>query len=110
MTTRRDDAHTSAHLGAMQANVWATECLLQVAGEEFDREPKANAMVRALQVRHLIEQACTDTLRRFARSMGPAPLARNGDIARRYTELDLFLRQSHAERDLEALGRHIRSG
>jgi hypothetical protein len=109
MTTRRDDAHTMAHLGAMQANVWATECLLQAAGAEFDREPKAHAMVRALQVRHLVEQACTDTLRRFARCMGPAPLAKNADIARRYAELDLFLRQSHAERDLEALGRQMRS-
>ncbi len=109
MTTRRDDAHTMAHLGAMQANVWATECLLQAVGAEFDREPKATAMVRALQVRHLVEQACTDTLRRFARCLGPAPLAKNADIARRYAELDLFLRQSHAERDLEALGRHAQS-
>lgn len=66
-------------------------------------------MVRALQVRHLIEQACTDTLKRFARCMGPGPLAKSADIARRYAELDLFLRQSHAERDLEALGRQIRS-
>ena len=108
MTTRRDDAHTAAHLGAMQANVWATECLLQVAADEFDREPQANAMVGALQVRHLVEQACTDTLRRFARCMGPAPLAKNADVGRRYAELDIFLRQSHAERDLEALGRALR--
>ena len=108
MTTRRDDAHTAAHLGAMQANVWATECLLRSAAEEFDRAPQAGAMVRALQVRHLVEQACTDTLRRFARCMGPAPLAKNAGIARRYAELDLFLRQSHAERDLETLGRELR--
>ena len=110
MTSRRDDAHTAAHLGAMQANVWATECLLQAAGDEFDRSPGDNAMPRALQVRHLVEQACTDTLRRFARCMGPGPLAKNAEIARRYAELDLFLRQSHAERDLEALGRQIRRG
>jgi hypothetical protein len=30
-------------------------------------------------------------------------------IAQRYQELDLYLRQSHRERDLEALGRDIRS-
>ena len=109
MSTRRDDPHTRAHLGAMQANVWATECLLQVAGDAFDREPRSNAMVRALQVRHLVEQACTDTLRRFARCMGPGPLAKNADVAQRYAELDLFLRQSHAERDLEALGAGMRA-
>ena len=110
MTSRRDDAHTAAHLAAMQANVWATECFLQVAAEECDRSPQANAMSRAMQVRHLVEQACTDTLRRFARVMGPGPLAKNADVARRYAELDIFLRQCHAERDLEAMGRHLRRG
>ena len=32
------------------------------------------AQIRALQLRHLIEQACTDTLQRFARAYGPHPL------------------------------------
>lgn len=109
ITAKRDDAHTSAHLAAMHANVWATEAILMAAATEFDRDPKANAMVRALEVRHLVEQLCTDTLRRFARALGPAPLAKNADISRRYAELDLFLRQCHAERDLEALGRALRS-
>jgi hypothetical protein len=64
-------------------------------------------MVRALQVRHLIEQACTDTLRRFARAYGPHPLTMVGETSDRYHELDLYLRQSHAERDLESLGRTL---
>jgi hypothetical protein len=29
------------------------------------------------------------------------------DISRRYQELDLYVRQSHAERDLEKLGRDV---
>jgi hypothetical protein len=29
-------------------------------------------------------------------------------ISRRYQELDLYVRQSHAERDLEALGRVVK--
>lgn len=107
MGSRRDDPHTAAHRAAMHSNVWATQCYLDAAAAEFDREPNANAMVRALEVRHQVEQACTDTLRRFARCMGPGPLAKHADIARRYAELDLFLRQSHAERDLEALGRAL---
>ena len=109
MAAKRDDPHTTAHLAAMHANVWATEALLAAAAAEFDRDPKANAMVRALEVRHLVEQLCTDTLRRFARALGPAPLAKHADTARRYAELDLFLRQSHAERDLESLGRALRA-
>ena len=70
MRSARDDAHTLAHLGAMHANVWACEAYLDVAGKEIDahRADPASAQMRALQVRHLIEQACTDTLRRFARA------------------------------------------
>jgi hypothetical protein len=108
LRAKRDDAHTLAHLGAMASNVWATEAILHAAGEEFDRDPRADAMVRALEVRHLIEQLCTDVLRRYARSLGPAVLVKDASQARRYAELDLFLRQSHAERDLEPLGRALR--
>ena len=64
-------------------------------------------MIRALTVRHLVEQACTDVLRRLPRAYGPYPLVMEENISRRYQELDLYLRQSHAERDLEALGRAL---
>jgi hypothetical protein len=60
-------------------------------------------MVRALQVRHLVELARTDVLQRFARAFGPYPLSMDADISRRYQEVDLYLRQSHAERDLGTL-------
>lgn len=107
LRSKRNDPHTLAHVAAMQANVWALESYLETAGREIDRQPgdRAAAHVRALQGRHLIEQACTDTLRRFARAYGPYPLAMNEDTARRYQEADLYLRQCHGERDLESLGR-----
>ena len=110
--SKRDDVHTMAHLAAIHADVWATETYLAAAGREIDESySDCNAaMVRALQVRHLIEQACTDTLRRFARAYGPHPLTMVGETSRRYHELDLFLRQSHAERDLESLGRALLVG
>lgn len=107
MSNRRDDSHTAAHRAAIHSNVWATQCYLDTAAVEFDRQPKGDAMIRALEVRHLTEQACTDTLRRFARCMGPGPMAKNADLSRRYAELDIFLRQCHAERDLEGLGRAL---
>jgi hypothetical protein len=110
--SKRDDVHTMAHLAAMHANVWATETYLATAGREIDESSsdREAAMVRALQVRHLIEQACTDTLRRFARAYGPHPLTMVSEISHRYHELDLYLRQSHAERDLESLGRALTAG
>jgi len=65
-------------------------------------------MVQALKMRHMVEQMCTDVLRRFARALGPAPFVKDADVSRRYAELDLFLRQCHAERNLELLGRALR--
>jgi alkylation response protein AidB-like acyl-CoA dehydrogenase len=102
----RNDAHTMAHLGAMSADIWAMRAYLMQAGEEIDASPRyvAAARIRARTVRHLVEQACTDTLRRLARAYGPHPLAMQTGVSRRYQELDLYVRQSHAERDLEALG------
>jgi hypothetical protein len=32
----------------------------------------------------------------------------NAEVSRRYQEFDLYLRQSHAERDLEELGSALR--
>jgi hypothetical protein len=83
---------------------------LETAGMEIDHEPGDYdaAMVRALTVRHLIEQACTQILQRLGRAFGPRPLAFDEAISRRCQELELYVRQSHAERDLEALGRSVR--
>jgi alkylation response protein AidB-like acyl-CoA dehydrogenase len=107
---KRDDPHTLAHLGAMQAAVWSMQSCLQTAGQEIDATwPNIPAaQIRALTLRHLIEQACTDILRRLARAFGPAPLAMDEPLSRRYQELDLYVRQSHAERDLEILGGKVR--
>jgi alkylation response protein AidB-like acyl-CoA dehydrogenase len=110
MRASRDDSHTLAHIGAMDANNWMMKACLDVAGWEIDSKPRdyMAAQIRALRLRHLIEAACTDALRRFARAYGPQPLAMNHDISRRYHEVELYLRQSHAERDLEALARLLR--
>ena len=103
---RRRDPHTLAHLGAMRAAVWEMEACLESAGRQIDSAPAdiPAAHARALTLRHLIEQAGSDVLRRITRAYGPHPLAFDGRVSRRHQELDLYLRQSHAERDLEALG------
>jgi hypothetical protein len=107
----RDEAHALAHLGAMRADVWAVKSYLETAGIEIDNDPGNfdAAMVRALTVRHLIEQACTQILQRLGRAFGPRPLAFDESISRRCQELELYIRQSHAERDLELLGRNVGS-
>ena len=107
---KRDDAHTLAHLGAMHASRWGLRSHLDRAGKEIDADPTNvnEAEIRALSLRHLIEQLCTDVLRRIPRAYGPFPLAMDEAISLRYQELDLYLRQSHAERDLDRLGTRLR--
>ena len=102
----RKDAHTLAHLGAMQSCIWNMRTCLDAAGREIDTQPMEYeaAHVRALMVRHIVEQQCTDVLHRFARAYGLFPLSMDANISQRYHELDLYLRQSHTERDLESLG------
>jgi hypothetical protein len=102
----RNDPHTLAHFGAMRSGLWTLEILLDAAGAEIDQNPddQLAARVRALRVRHLVEVHATDILRRLARAYGPHPLAFDESVSTRYQELDLYLRQSHAERDLQALG------
>jgi hypothetical protein len=105
----REEAHALAHLGAMSADAWAMEAYLQLAGCQIDANPDdaGKAKVIALQVRHLIEQACSDVLCRFGRAFGPRPLAFDPTFSKRYQELELYIRQCHAERDLESLGRAL---
>lgn len=111
LENKRSDPHTLAHLGAMRANLWALESFLDTAGREIDVAPsdRTGAQARALTVRHLVEQAATDVLRRLTRAYGPHPLAMDAAMSRRCHELDLYLRQCHAERDLEALGTLLRN-
>jgi hypothetical protein len=84
--------------------------LLKQAGADIDGAPwdaKA-AHIRALQLRHLIEQMGTEVLQRFSRAYGPYPLSMDEETSRRSQEASLYMRQSHAERDLECLGILIR--
>ncbi len=102
----RDDPHTLAHLGAMTAEIWSMQAALRTAGDEIDAawDDIPAAQMRALSVRHVVEQVCTDIIRRLGRAYGPHPLAMDVAISRRIQELDLYVRQTHGERDLETLG------
>lgn len=98
----RSDSHTLAHLGAMHASIWSLHSTLDSAGRAIDQFPTdaARGRILARTVRHLVEEQSSDILRRLARAYGPHPLAADASIATRYQELDLYLRQWHAERDL----------
>ncbi|HTD90842.1 MAG TPA: hypothetical protein VK663_09275, partial [Burkholderiales bacterium] len=103
---KRDDPHFRAQLGALHAASWGLRALLDVAGREIDEDPrdiKRQARRRALFTRHLIERCCTDVLDRFGRATGPQLMAFDAHVANQCAELALYIRQCHAEHDLETI-------
>jgi alkylation response protein AidB-like acyl-CoA dehydrogenase len=101
----RKDAHSRAHVGALRAISWGLNALLAECGREIDSSPHdaRQARARALKVRHLIERWCTEVMDRFGRATGPQLLATSDTVARQYAALTLYIRQCHAERDLEGI-------
>jgi hypothetical protein len=100
------DAHAVAHLGAMSSLAWGLWALLDFSGQEIDQEPNSVSLAqkRALSLRHLVEESAMSVLRHFGRAFGPRPLAFDRELIRRYRELELYVRQTHGEADLEVLG------
>lgn len=102
------DAHLLAHLGAVDAALTAAEATVVSAAGEIDADPlnrKGTAELIALRTRAVVETAVDEAIRRTARALGPAPLCQDAQHARRVADLTIYVRQSHAERDLEQLGR-----
>ncbi|MFJ6213270.1 acyl-CoA dehydrogenase [Streptomyces sp. NPDC092296] len=104
---RAPEPHTLAHLGAVHARLEAADALLDRAAAETDADPadrKGGAARRALLVRAAVEDAAAEVLHRVGRALGAAPLGHDAVHARTVTDLTVYLRQHHGERDLAALG------
>jgi len=103
---RRADPHAQAHLGAVDAALTAADAMLTVAAAQVDARPDVQrAELIARRVRAVVETAVDETIARTGRALGPAPLALDGAHGQRVADLSIYVRQSHAERDLAALGR-----
>jgi hypothetical protein len=103
---RRDlGPHALAHLGAVDVALGAARAVLEEAAARIDANPRTDAHRLALRVRSTVEAAATEVIDRVGRALGAGPLCRDGDHARRVADLTVYLRQSHAEGDLEQLGR-----
>src|SRR3981189_3679314 len=101
-------AHLLAHLGAVDAALTAAEATLVSAAGEIDADPlnrRGTAELIARRARAVVETAVEESIRRTARALGPAPLSQDAQHAQRVADLTIYVRQSHAERDLEQLGR-----
>jgi hypothetical protein len=102
------DAHTLAHLGAVDAALAAATATLTATAADFDADPvnqSGDAELLARRARAVVEHAVDEAITRTGRALGPGPLVGDAAHARRVADLTVYVRQSHAERDLEQLGR-----
>ncbi|MGH3953273.1 MAG: acyl-CoA dehydrogenase [Mycobacterium sp.] len=101
-----DDPHAHAHLGAVDAALAAAESILMTTAAYVDAEPRSDRTeLMARRVRAVVEHAADEAIVRTGRALGPGPLALDARHAQHVADLTMYVRQSHAERDLAALGR-----
>ena len=102
------DAYSLAHLGAVDAALAAGDAILAVAATDIDADPfdrTGTAQLLARRARTVVEHAAEEAITRTGRALGPGPLCQDGRHAQRVADLTIYIRQSHAERDLAELGR-----
>ena len=101
------DEHALAHLGAVDAAITAAEAVLAAAAVTVDGDPgneSGHAELTARRLRAVAETAVDQAITRTGRALGLGPLCRDAEHARRVADLTVFVRHSHAERDLATLG------
>ncbi|MFK0310363.1 acyl-CoA dehydrogenase [Pseudomonas sp. NPDC090233] len=103
----RADAHAQAHLGAVDAALFGARAALRECAAWIDLHPAADASFEVRRVRAQVEQAVDQVIHHVGRALGATPFCRNAHFARLSADLPVFLRQSHAERDLATLGHQL---
>jgi hypothetical protein len=103
----RSDPHLRAHLGAIDLAVRSLRALLIETAAWLDAHPTAPAAEPALRLRGAADATARLVLDHAGRALGAGPLCRDRAVARHFADLPVFLRQTHAERDLASLGELI---
>ena len=102
---RADKPFVLMHLGAIDELVESARRALAEAAELVDADPeRGDGALLALRVRATVARACEEIVERAAHALGPAPLALDAAHAKRVADLQLYVRQHHAERDQHGLG------
>jgi alkylation response protein AidB-like acyl-CoA dehydrogenase len=99
--------HLLAHLGTVDAALTAADAAFAAAARHVDADPcnrSGLAELTARRLRAITENAVDETLTRTDRALGPGPLCLDERHAAAVADLTVYVRQSHAERDLAELG------
>lgn len=103
----RSDPHADAHLGAVDAALYGAAAALRECAAWIDAYPFDDAQLAVQRVRAHVEAAVETVVLHVGRALGAGPYCRNPHFARLIADLPVFIRQSHAERDLAGLGRLV---
>jgi alkylation response protein AidB-like acyl-CoA dehydrogenase len=109
---KRSGDLSDLHVGLVDADLHASEAVLARAAALIDAGHAGGAAgeILALRVRAVVAGAAERAIRQVGHALGPAPLAFDEDHARRVADLELYVRQHHAERDLAQLGHAVLAG
>lgn len=103
---REPDQVALLHLGRVDTLLATGRAALREAAEGGDAEPS----LVAARTRQVVADAAAEVLDVVGRALGPGPLATEEEHARRVADLQLYLRQHHAERDLARQGELVLTG
>jgi alkylation response protein AidB-like acyl-CoA dehydrogenase len=105
----RDDPLLAMHLGALDHRLESARRALAEAADLVDARSLDAAQGRLLakRVRATVAGTCEDVQRIAEHALGPAPLALEAEHAKRVADLQVYVRQQHAERDDASLGQAL---
>ncbi|MEJ7765228.1 MAG: hypothetical protein WKF86_07010 [Acidimicrobiales bacterium] len=69
--------------------------------------PSDEAARLAYVTRHVADLTASAVIEHTTRALGPGPMTQDWAVSKRLADLALYVRQSHAERDLATLGRLV---
>lgn len=101
------DSFRLAALGRVDLALHSTAAILRECAAWIDANPRADAHAVALKARLAAEGTASTVLDEVGRALGATPFCRDARFARAAADLPVFIRQSHAERDLAALGERV---
>jgi len=106
----RADQLSRVHLGRADTALWVARAVLTQTATAFGAGGSASAGLRAARARTVVAEAVETTLAEAAHALGPLPLVADDAHARRVADLQVYVRQHHAERDLARIGADVAKG
>lgn len=96
-----------AALGRADVLLQPLAALLRATAQWIDAHPQADARVPATRLRLAADAAARQLLDLAGPALGAGPLCRDAWLANLVADLPVFVRQTHGERDLAALGEAV---